>query len=147
MINIQIVGDKALSLKLNYMTEKTKKSLTQAITILSIKLKNHIIKDKLSGQVLNHRTGNLWRSIQQEVHSEGTSIIGKVFSAGDVKYAAIHEYGGSVRTRLGTGVGKPKPGGKATIEMPERSFMRSSLADMRDEIVERLSVAVGDGIK
>jgi hypothetical protein len=31
--------------------------------------------------------------------------------------------------------------------MPERSFMRSSLADMKDEIVQKLKLAVRDGAR
>jgi hypothetical protein len=34
-----------------------------------------------------------------------------------------------------------------TVTMPERSFMRSSLADMRDEIISELTDAVREGAR
>lgn len=145
MINVEVLGGQEVGIKLEQVPYKVHMALTREITISTLKLKDYIIKHKLSGQVLNHITGNLWRSIQQTVTSEKNLIIGRVFSSGDVKYAGIHEFGGSIKSRLGTGVGKPKPGGKSTIQMPERSFMRSSLSDMREEIIQRLSNAVKEG--
>lgn len=143
-INIT-VNDSVIQAKFKSMGARTNASLKTAIYDLVEKLRTHIVNDKLLGQVLNRRTGRLGQSIQTKVTSDATSIVGIVYSAGDVKYAAIHEYGGTVRTRLGTGQGVPKPGGQATFEMPERSYMRSSLADMAQDIKNRLQAAVQQG--
>lgn len=146
-VKLEVNGGKEFSTKLKVMPEKMNRSLTKAITILTIELKNYIVKDKLTNNVLNVRTGNLRRSIQQVVNSQPDNVTGEVFSAGDVKYAAIHEFGGTIKSRLGTGEGKPKPNGKATIVMPERSYMRSSLKEFQTRIQSRLSIAVNEGIK
>lgn len=47
--------------------------------------------------------------------------------------ARVHNEGGSVRTRLGTGKSgrKPKPGGKASFEMPVRHFWDANAEDIR----------------
>ncbi len=162
MIDITLTGGNELAAKIRQMPYKVNKSLTKAITILTFQLKDYIIRNKLSGQVLNHRTGALWRSIQAApVQSSGTEIVGKVFSAGDVKYAAIHEYGGTIKHPGGTpyfinDVGMASfvnkldnpnlPVTKAhDIPMPQRSFMRSSLKDFQNKIQSTLTIAVKEG--
>ncbi len=146
---------------------------TQALTL---DLQRHVVEDKLSGQVLNVRSGDLRRSIQQDVTQTGDLIVGRVFSSGDVKYAAIHEFGGDIhmpprawdvklRTTAAGELMRQKEnsnlavfartqGSRAhadsrttsrhaehqgyTIHMPERSYMRSSLADMAEGIMADL---------
>ena len=78
-------------------------------------------------------------------------------SSGDVKYAGIHEFGGTIDIPEITAKGKALAfmrGGQQefykkvaahTITMPERSFMRSSLADMKDQIVREMTEAVREG--
>ena len=88
------------------------------------------------------------------------SVIGKVAQSGDVKYGGIHEFGG--RTPAHVIEAKKAAalhfvmGGKDVFakrvnhpgsQMPERSFMRSSLRDLRDEIIDRLQAAVKRGME
>lgn len=47
----------------------------------------------LSGQALERRTNNLSGSIHRQVEEEGDAIIGRVGT--NVKYAPVHEYGGT----------------------------------------------------
>ncbi len=163
MIEVSLVGGKEFAVKLDQMPDKLNKSLFVAITSLTLQLKNHIIRNKLSGQVLNHRTGNLWRSIQALPVKNTTNFIeGQVISSGDVKYAAIHEYGGTIKHPGGTPylVNKGRavfvnkrdnPNLPVTsahdIPMPQRSFMRSSLKDFHDKIQSTLTIAVREGTK
>ena len=77
----------------------------------------------------------------------------------DIKYAAIHEYGGAIPPHQIV-PDKAKAlafilGGKQAfaarvnlpaIAMPERSYMRSSLAEMADEIGEGFSEAMADAL-
>lgn len=121
---------------------------------LTINLQRHVIQDKLHGQVLKQRTGKLARSIQQESHTDGDLVIGEVFSAGDVKYAAIHEFGGTTPPH-DIVPNKAEAlafvmGGKTVFarvvhhpgsKIPERSFLRSSLADQASDITAGLKEA------
>lgn len=131
--------------------------LRAKVQTLTINLQGHIVRDKLQGQVLHHRSGRLGSSIQEKVTATADTVTGDVFSAGDVKYAAIHEYGfngtvnvkASVRTIL---FGKTVPAFTVPahsrhINMPERSFMRSSLADQADAIVAGLRAAAIEGAR
>jgi HK97 gp10 family phage protein len=158
--SVALVGDKELIGKLGLVPDRVRKSIRAKVRALAIMLENKVASEKLTGQVLNVRTGNLRRSIFNEVTDEGGAILGIVGSSGDVRYAAIHEFGGKidipeivpVKARVLAWVS----GGKTvfamrarahTVTMPERSFLRSSLAEMRDEIVEGLTEAVAEGMK
>ena len=126
-------------------------ALRDKMKILTINLQHHVVADKLQGQVLHHRTGALGRSIQTEVTESGEQVTGKVFSSGDVKYAAVHEYGfdgvvnvkPSIRTMVfGREVAPFTVAGYSYhMHMPERSFLRSSLADQAEEIVAGIQKA------
>lgn len=159
MLTIQ-VNDTAVRAWLDNMPIAVRNRLQQTIYTLAEKLRSHIVNDKLRGQVLNRRTGRLGQSIQQKVTSGATAITGTVFSAGDVKYAAIHEYGGQTAAHVIEAVNAKAlafekagqlifakrvnhPGSK----IPERSYMRSSLADMKDEIIAKMTLAVQQGTK
>lgn len=131
--------------------------------VLTVDLQGYVIANKLQGQVLNHKSGALSRSIQEDVLADGDTITGEVFSSGDVKYAAIHEYGGVIHHPGGTPYIPNANGGGAEfvskifasslkgaglpvtkphdITMPERSFLRSSLAEKSDEIVAGIKAA------
>ena len=83
------------------------------------------VKDLLDGPVLNRRSNRLWRSIQPEVYRKAGTIIGIVGT--DVEYAAIHEFGGTIRGKQKGGLLRfPVGDGFATVrevEMPKRPFM------------------------
>lgn len=77
-------------------------------------VRSHVVKNKLSGQVLNVKTNRLRNSIMWKVNRQDISA--KV--ATNVKYAAVHEYGYPPRN------------------IPERSYLRTGLEDKRNEITE-----------
>ena len=67
----------------------------------TIRLADYIAEHKLSGQKLRVRTGGLRRSLQEKrakkVQERGDGVIGIVGT--NLKYAAIHEYGGTIRPK------------------------------------------------
>ena len=132
-------------------------AIAKKVRALTVNLQRHIVADKLQGQVLKHRSGALGRSITTEVSTSGATTTGEVFSAGDVKYAAIHEFGfhgvETVRQHTRTmAFGRdvaPFLCGPFTREMnvPEWSFMRSSLEDHAERIVAGIREAALAGAK
>lgn len=168
MFTVSLAGGAELIERLDAMPAVVKAVLQTKVNALAIQLQAHVVRDKLSGQVLNVRSGALRRSIQETVEATDTSVTGKVFSAGDVKYAAIHEYGGTIKhpggtaylTIFGGGLGNTVfvknsnplaahlPRTKAhLIKEPGRSFLRSALKDMADEIVGEMKSAVVQGVQ
>lgn len=159
MLNIQLRGDRELVQKYQGGGERARREITKAIVALQLKLEHHIKADKLSGQVLHVVSGDLRASIfSKPIQESGDTITGYVASSGDVKYAAIHEFGGTIPHPGGTpymnfqgqtffvSLANAKnlnlPVTKAhAIPMPQRSFMRSALADMSQEIRRDLDAA------
>jgi phage gpG-like protein len=136
------------------MPERVRAALSEKANALAAELEAKI-QQKLSGAVLNARTGALARSIIATIEEGTANISVRIATSGDVKYAAIHEFGGTIPPHQIV-PDKAKAlafaiGGKQTfaarvnlpaVTMPERSYMRSSLAEMADAIRRELSEAV-----
>jgi hypothetical protein len=67
---------------------------------LAAALVDLIQNDKLSGGVLNMRSGALRDSIAAEISADPDGLVASVGSEGDVKYAAIQEYGGKTGAHI-----------------------------------------------
>ena len=118
----------------------------QSIGRLTLKLQRNIKRDKLTGQVLGVQTGTLRRSIDRVVRDGQDNIDGVVWT--NVKYGLAHEYGFrgavSVRTHLrqikqafGRSISPRAVNVNAhtrNVNMPERSFLRTALREMEQEI-------------
>jgi phage gpG-like protein len=114
------------------------------------------IRDKLSGQVLNVRSGALLQSITNSDTAAGSGLIGNAIARdGSAQYARIQEYGGRVGIpQVAPQTAKvlaieyqgrlvfAKHAAAHIVDIPERSFMRSSLT----EIEGRFRVEVRDAI-
>jgi HK97 gp10 family phage protein len=159
VLTVKLVGDRQLVAKMTAMPSKVHDALLRKVTTLALQLEA-TVKQKLSGAVLNVKTGALRRSIFETVEDGTTSVTGKVASSGDVKYAAIHEFGGTINVPeivpvkakallfvAGGGDVFAKRTRAHTVTMPERSFMRSSLADMSQQIADGMRQAVREGLK
>ena len=159
MITVEVVGDKQLIARLTAMPDNIRSALVRKVRALALMLEAKVKGEKLSGQVLNVVTGALRRSISNEVTTGSNSVTAEVYSSGDVKYAAIHEYGGTIPAHevvatkaqaLHFVIGAKDVFAKRVqipdVKMPERSFLRSSLDEMRDEIVEGMKEAVIEGV-
>jgi phage gpG-like protein len=159
MLSIKITGSDELQRRLAGVPDRVRASLLAKVWILAIELENYVKRDKLSGQVLNAVTGRLRRSIHSDVKVVGDTVVGRVFSSGDVPYADIQEFGGRtsphdifpVKAQALAFMQNGKmafykhvrhPGSK----IPERSYLRSALADKRDHIVEEMTKAVEEGL-
>ena len=158
--SIEIQGDEAVISRFDELPPKLRAALTKKISYLTLYLENYIKTEKLSGQVLNVVTGRLRRSIYSKVTQTGDNVIGEVASSGDVKYAAIHEFGfdGDELVREHTREIK-QAFGKAIepktvvvrehtrhMVMPERSFMRSSFRDLKAMLQQGVEDAVREGL-
>jgi len=159
VLSVELTGDKELIARLEALPDELRIALNRKVTALTLKLEAKI-KGKLSGEVLKVRTGNLRRSIHSRVEQTATSVTGTALSSGDVKYAGIHEYGGQTKAHIIEAKnGKAlafQMGGKQVFarrvhhpgsKIPERSYLRSSLKDMRDEIITGLNEAVAEVVK
>lgn len=164
LVSVEVVGDRELVARLAAMPVAVLEMLKVKVKTLAIDLEGYIKVNKLDGQVLNRVTGALSRSINNRVDAVAGAVWGLVFSAGDVKYAAIHEYGGVIHSPGGTAYFMKEDGMAQfvsnaaakddmlrtkphNITMPERSFMRTGLADKAASISLGMKEAIIQGIQ
>lgn len=122
-------------------------ALKSEIKKIAIDLTAKVKGEKLSGQVLNVRSGRLRRSINYRIEESDTGIDAKVGT--NVEYGRVHEFGfkGAVNVKEHMRAGKQKVRAhKRRMNLPERSFLRSSLREMQPDIESRIARAIGRAI-
>lgn len=150
MITVELQGQEQLVGKLRLLPDLFRQKLNKALKIEALNLVTFIKESELSGQVLKvgvgtKDPGELRDSIFEENTQNSTSgVTYKVASGGNIPYAAIHEYGGTIHHPGSDKLQVFEVGGKTVftnhtaahdIVMPERSYMRAGLAHQKDEIV------------
>jgi phage gpG-like protein len=155
-----MVGNDEVSRKLARLPDDVKQEVRGSIVRLALKIVAKIKAEKLSGQVLNVRTGTLRRSISHQIVDTPSALTATIGS--NLKYARAHEYGfkGAVTVRehlrtIKQAFGKTLATPQAVLvsahtrnmNLPERSFIRSALRDMEPEIIREISGAVSRGIR
>ena len=140
------------------MPDRVRQALLSKANVLAVALEVKI-QQKLSGGVLNTRSGALARSIIATVDESSADVTVRIGTSGDIKYAAIQEFGGTIPPHEIV-PDKAKAlafvvGGKQVfaaqvnlpaVTMPERLYLRSSLAEMAGDIAEGLSEAIVEAI-
>jgi phage gpG-like protein len=141
------------------MPDRVRQALASKANVLAVALEAKI-QQKLSGGVLNSRSGALASSIIATVDESSADISVRIGTSGDVKYAAIQEFGGTIPPHeivpdkakaLAFAVGGKQVFAARVnlpaVTLPERSYLRSSLAEMAEDIAGGLSEAVGEAIR
>src|ERR1700722_13366696 len=123
-------------------------------TELAMALADLVKDNKLSGAVLNTCPVSHRDSIAASVTADSEGVLASVGSDGEVKYAAIQEYGGKTSAHeilpakgdvLAFVSGNAQHFARRVEHpgsvIPERSYLRSALDDMKDEILDALADA------
>jgi phage gpG-like protein len=152
MAALEIRGLEETSARFDAYPAALQAALGAKATDLAVALADLVNNDKLSGAVLNSRSGALRDSIAASVTAEADGFVASVGSEGDVKYAAIQEYGGKTSAHeilptkgdvlafvAGDGQHFARRVEHPGSLIPERSYLRSALADMKDDIVTALA--------
>lgn len=158
MLEISFDGsDKRVAIALRAKGSQILQALSRKLQSLMLQLQAKIAGEKLQGQVLQHRTGKLSGSIRAlPVEQNGLLITGAVEGAGGPAwYGKLHEYGGTfpyerktkMVERLTNRTAMKERAKKGSITFPERSFMRSSLEEMRPQIFEGLRATLTRELK
>jgi len=154
MFDVQLKGLEEARVRLDGLPAALDAALSAKAGELASALTDRVKADKLSGGVLNAQSGALQASIAANVAADGDEIVASVGSTGDIKYAAIQEYGGRtaaheilpIKARAlafmnGGGLRFARKVDHPGSAIPERSYLRSSLEEMSDEIAAALSEA------
>lgn len=133
------------------------KSLLKTMTAIGFDLQGYVQRSKLSGQVLKQRSGWLSSHVHPETTQSGSTVTTTVgVDTKAVPYAAIHEYGGAINVpevedKLMVFLSKSgetvftKKHRAYTVHMPERSYLRSALADKQQIYADAIRRAVYEG--
>lgn len=151
MLSVELVDN--ATLRLGRLPEETRRQL-RPVMVRDGKDLAARVRGKLSGPVLKMKSGRLLNSIKSQMVENAQTIYVRVFSSG-VPYAAIHEYGGQTRPHMivprnvqalhfmasdGAEVFARvvhHPGSK----IPARSYLRSSLEEMRETLIRNMTEA------
>jgi hypothetical protein len=156
----EITGVDAVFAGLRAVPGAVQEGLARALTRLSFELQS-AARDKLSGSVLQSRTGALRGSIAATLSSTGSGIALSIGS--DLPYAGFQEYGfqgvETVSAHLRTikqAFGRPLRAGAERIavgsysrrvDYPAHSFLRSALSELQPEIAGALDAAVAEAVR
>jgi phage gpG-like protein len=93
-IQVTITGEAELVAKFTSLSSAARNNVRDAVVDLQYRLQARI-RELLSGEVLDPRTGNLRGSINADpLQDNGNEVRGTVST--DLIYAAIHEFGGTI---------------------------------------------------
>lgn len=147
MITGKVIGGEALEKRFIQAVPKVTAGVQKAVMDLALSVTRKTMT-KLTGDVLQVRSGTLRRSIHPEYDftaDKAVAIIGT-----NTIYARIHEYGGVILPKTKKAL-KFKIGDKWVITkrvvMPERSFLRTALRETVPEIEAVLKAAVANSLK
>jgi hypothetical protein len=162
MITIELVGDRELAARLDAMPGRVRDGLARAVTRLGLALQRKVQSEKLAGQVLKVRTGSLLTSINTQIEDTPARITASVGIGGTLEgkgvsvYGRAHEYGVGHPWLIAAKRGRAlrfEIGGRTIFRrsvthppLPERSFLRSALAEMAPAVEAGLRTAVAEAI-
>jgi hypothetical protein len=150
-----LVGDTVALGRLSEMRGAANQGIARAIARLGVDLQNNVQQNKLSGQVLQVRSGSLRESIAVRIDQSDTAVCATVSS--DLDYAAAQENGftGTVNVRtslrqIKEAFGHPIVAKTISVgvhsrrmDLPQRSFLRSAL----DEMTQDVSASIGNVLR
>ena len=153
-MSLSVEGEAALADQLAALPAAVQAALLAKAAQLAEQLRAHVVQDKLSGQVLQTKTGALRDSIEADVAGDGAQVSVRLYSRGEVRYAAIQEYGGHTPAHdIVPDKGKALAflaGGRQVFArivhhpgstIPARPFMGPALSDMAAKISDELKAA------
>ena len=152
IVDFQIYKDLEIEDNFETTMSQVDEQVLNTLVLASEELAQYIVTEKLSGQVLNRRTGRLQESISaSEVVKESFQYTMRVSQDEDIAlYGPAHEYGAEIPERFGNPVMHwTTPEGidvfarrARAFTLPSRSFMRSALADNDAHIQEMVAAAL-----
>jgi phage gpG-like protein len=170
MLKVEVENSAKVSAWLQAVPKSVLDAVAEVVAASGLKVLA-LAKAKVSGEVLNRRTGTLTRHL----NAKDTRSPGRAESTVGIKldYAAAHEFGSKAsgtgdvcehlrRTKaqkkadIKKGWKNKKSEGATTVRahkrnwrmnLPERSFLRSALRELRPEILDALNEAVKKGVK
>ncbi len=161
-VSVSFSGLDSLTVRLREMPAAIRANVSATIKKESLRLESVVKEEKLSGGVLNNRTGRLYNAIHSDTTETPSAITGAVYaSMAEAGYARFWEYGFSgieqVREHLrhmtvafGHALDTPKDvlvrAHSRHVDQPARSYLRSTLEENRAALEDTIMLAAGEGL-
>jgi len=160
MLTVTLTGADELGARLDRAPATVQAAVAAKSAALAAELLE-LVRAKLTGGVLQSRSGALAASAGVDGPAiDGDQIVTTLFAGADLKYAEIQEYGG-VTSPHDILPARAKAlaflmGGQQVFarivhhpgsRVPERSYLRSSLAEMADRIETEMKAAALDALR
>lgn len=150
-VQMQILGVPEVTARLQGLIPRIREVVAGALAEYGQELSGTIKEDKLSGQVLNVRTGALRNSITPLEVTQAEVMFGGASGGAGIVYAKIHEYGGTITAKRAPYLTFRTEDGRwhrvKSVVMPERSYMRSSFQETSQTGVQMIRDAVMEAIQ
>ncbi len=143
MIQAEIIGVEPLLKKLASTGKIFMRRMKTGMAKATLGLRNYIAYNKISGQVLQNRTGHLRAFLFWKVDTKEEEVVGQVYET--MKYGKVHEFGMTITAMRAKALhwigpdGKPRFAKKVVI--PARPWMRPGYEENKPAILEELKNA------
>lgn len=157
MLKLKLANQHELLTLLNHADKRVDAELERSVAVMTLRLQKHVKTHHLLGQVLNRRTGNLRNNIVRENGRDGARLFGVVGIDAGAPYGKLHEYGYSGKVNVPEhwrtvtkAFGRNLKAAKRvkvrahtkSVNLPERSFMRTALRALQPAIEEEFKRAL-----
>jgi phage gpG-like protein len=138
--------------RLNGTSGRVLNAIEERMAIEMGRLANYVKEEKLSGQVLHNRTGNLRNAVFSNVEATGNQIVGTVdVSMPAAKYGAAQEFGAHIPDRIPVSAkalhwvgsdGDVFAMRARAFDLPARPFMGPSLDENQEQITAGIQQSI-----
>lgn len=118
------------------LLQKTPELSRRVLSFMSEAVVNRSVESHLSGQTLKRQSGTLAKSINYKMQGDFTSVVGT-----NVKYAAIHEFGGVIEPKNALALTFKVADTWVTtsrVIMPKRPFLAPALQWVMDNEASKI---------
>lgn len=146
MVSVTIAGLHELSARFQVAGQNVRNRILKELERLALMGQAKTVSEKLQGNPLHHRTGNLSRAVQQSAGTsdEGDRLIGYWGVTRLAPYGAVHEMGGVFHIPEHTSTSRL--GNAFSVRahdalFPQRAFLGPTLLSLEPTIRTRLAIA------
>lgn len=121
-------------------------ALERGMLVGTTKLSSWIVQNKISGQVLNIRTGNLAQSVQTPSPgpSSDTSV---TYLVGGKWYGKVQEFGATIEVNSPVNLKGIGWRYLKTVTLPARPWLNPSIEEQKDMVAQEVYKAIREAIR